>query len=198
MSRKLSTSALKSLIREQVRYILTEEDSKPAPKVEKDSLDKQIDDFFIEYESEAKTKKNEGLDFRSMTRNFLTKSLQNLFEAEEGEEEKPEGPAASPEGEAKEEKKKLTAEDIDIESFATDVVRLIDNYDSLLEVRNTIARRAVNFLSKNYEESVANQFKITLEDEHDIAIGKSKEDEDFEKFQAPFADRAGGSGGGGA
>ena len=193
MSRKINSQDLKKIIREQIRSVLLEETVK---KELQDSLDQQVDDFLISYESDAKVKKNEGFDFRSMTRSFLSTTSRNLLEAEGDEEE--EKPADETGDEEKpEEKKKLSAEDIDIEEFASSVVRLIDNYDSLLEVRNTLARRAMNFLSDNYSPDVVSQFKIVLEDEHDITVGKSKADEEDNEFPAPAAARAG-SGGGGA
>lgn len=177
MNRKLNVAGLKKIIQEQVKLLLNEEKMK---KEMKDSLDQQVDDLLISYESEAKTKKNEGLDFRMMTRRFLSSPL---LEAEEDKE-------------ADKDKKKLTIEDIDVEDFAASVSRMIDNYDSLLEVRNTLARRAINFLIENYEEDVVNEFKNVLEEEHDISIGKTKTELEDEEFEAPFADRAGGSGGG--
>lgn len=194
MSRKINSQDLKKIIREQIRSVLLEETVK---KELQDSLDQQVDDFLISYESDAKVKKNEGFDFRSMTRSFLSTASRNLLEAEGDEEE--EKPADETGDEEKpEEKKKLSAEDIDIEEFASSVVRLIDNYDSLLEVRNTLARRAMNFLSDNYSPDVVSQFKIVLEDEHDITVGKSKADEEDNEFPAPAAARAGSGGGGGA
>ncbi|NBW57964.1 hypothetical protein EBR43_09350, partial [bacterium] len=149
MNRKLNVSQLKKIIREQVK-LLVEGDKKEL----KDSLDQQVDDLLTSYESEAKTKKNEGLDFRMMTRRFLSSSTAQLLEADEDKGSDKE----------KEEKKKLKMEDIDVEEFAGSVSRLIDNYDSLLEVRNTLARRAVNFLIENYEQDVVNEFKNVLED----------------------------------
>ena len=193
MSRKINSQDLKKIIREQIRSVLLEETVK---KELQDSLDQQVDDFLISYESDAKVKKNEGFDFRSMTRSFLSTTSRNLLEAEGDEEE--EKPADETGDEEKpEEKKKLSAEDIDIEEFASSVVRLIDNYDSLLEVRNTLARRAMNFLSDNYSQDVVTQFKIVLEDEHDITVGKSKAEEEDNEFPTPVAAGAG-SGGGGA
>jgi len=193
MSRKINSQDLKKIIREQIRSVLLEETVK---KELQDSLDQQVDDFLISYESDAKVKKNEGFDFRSMTRSFLSTTSRNLLEAEGDEEEEKPADEAGDE-EKPEEKKKLSAEDIDIEEFASSVVRLIDNYDSLLEVRNTLARRAMNFLSDNYSQDVVNQFKIVLEDEHDITVGKSKAEEEDNEFPSPVAAGAG-SGGGGA
>lgn len=184
MTQKIDASKLKKIIQEQVRLVLEEKEKKEV----EDSLDQQVDDLLASYESESKIKKNEGLDFRMMTRRFLSAPSKTLFEAEEDKKDE----------EDSEEKKKLTIEDIDIEDFASSVARMIDNYDSLLEVRNTLARRAVNFLIENYEENVVNEFKNVLQDVHDIAIGKSKIEIEDEKFQSPPADRAGGGGGGAA
>lgn len=176
MTLKVNVNTLKKLIQEQVSLLLQEEKEQ---KLLEDSLDQQVDDFLVSYESDAKVK-NESVNFHSMTRDFLT----TLSEAEN---EKPEGDSKG---------KKLTSQNINIEDFAENVVRLIDNYDSLLEVRNTIARRAINFLSKNYEPSVVNEFKIVLQDQHDIEIGKSKSEIEDQKFPAPLAARSGGTGGG--
>lgn len=188
MTKRINVTSLKKLIKEQVRSVLKEEKEE---RLLEDSLDQQIDDFFADYESEAKVKKNEGFDFHSMTRRFLT-TLNEAEGEEKSDEEKPE----EDKEQGEEDKKKLTSEDIDVEEFAGSVVRLIDNYDSLLEVRNTIARRAMNFISKNYDESVVNEFKLVLQDQHDIEVGKSKSEVEDQKFPAPFAARSGGAGGG--
>jgi hypothetical protein len=182
MTRKLDVFKLKKIIQEQVKLVLEQKEKKEI----EDSLDQQVDDLLASYESESRSKKNEGLDFRMMTRRFLSSTTRTLVEAQD-EDKKEEEPS--------EEKKKLTIEDIDVEEFASNVARMIENYDSLLEVRNTLARRAVNFLIENYEEDVVNQFKDVLEEVHDIEIGKSKAEIEDENFQAPPADRAGGGGG---
>lgn len=149
-----------------------------------DSLDNQIDKYLADYEAEAKNSKNESLDFRMMTRRFL-------IEADEDEE-------GAAEEESAEEPTKLTVEDLDVKSFVSDVMRLVDNYDSLLEVRNTILRRAVNFLVDNYEIDVSDAFKEELLDSYGVEIGKSKSEIADEEYQAPKAGAAGPMGGGAA
>jgi hypothetical protein len=93
------------------------------------------------------------------------------------------------------ESEKLSSNDIDVGSFANSVVRLIENYDSLLEVRSTLARRAINFIAKSYEPEVVELFKQTLRDDHGLVPGESESDVD-DHFLAPPADRAGEGGGG--
>lgn len=150
-----------------------------------DSLDAQIDKYLSSYEAEAKNSKNEGLDFRMMTRRWL---LEAEGDEDEGEDK---------EGGGEEEPEKLTAEDLNVKSFVTDVMRLVDNYDNLLEVRNTILRRTINFLLKGYDKDVADAFKEELLDSYGIEVGKSKSEMDDEEFPAPKAGAAGPMAGGG-
>ena len=170
---KININDLRKIIHESVKSLLTE-DKKAAEELD-DSIDRQIDKYLSSYEEQSKPTKKESREFRNLTRDFLSV----LSEADE----------------KKEDEKKLTIEDLDVAVFADSVVRLIDNYDSLLEVKDTIAKRAIKFLEKNYEPDVADKFKIVLEDEYDIYVGKTPLS-DLEKYPAPPADRANGSGGG--
>lgn len=141
------------------------------------SLDSQVDQYLAEYEGEAKSSKTEGRDFRMMTRRFLTEDL--VFE-----DDAPPGVETG----------KLGLESLDVESFCNSVVRLIDNYDSLLEVRNTLYKRAKSFLTKTYAEDVLEAYDRLMRDEHDIEDGKTSMETADDKFQAPAADRAGDGG----
>jgi hypothetical protein len=163
---KSKAMTLKSLV-----VLISEADMTSKKEDGEDSLDNQIDKYLVDYEVEAKVSKNEGKDFRMMVRRFLSEA-----EEDESEDEK---------------KDKLKTEDIDVESFVNSVMRLVDNYDSLLEVRNTILRRAVNFLVEGYEPDVAQSFKDLLLDSYGLEIGKSKSEVEDEEFQAPAAERAG-------
>ena len=180
------------ILKEFVRRLLREADEEEVEEAGSDSIDSQIDKLFISYEKEATRAKTEGVDFRSMTRGFLLEAGED--EEEDKEEDKDEE-GGEEEEEPEEEKEKMTPEDIDLQSFASDVVRLIENYDALLEVQSTILRRASNFLLKNYEKEVADEFKEVLSTEHGMTIGKT-ESELEDKFQAPRAGFAGPAGGG--
>ena len=159
-----------------------------------DSVDDQIDSFFSGYEKESKNVKQEGRDFRSFVRRFLIEAEEEEKDEEEKDDESEDKKS---EDEEPEEPKKLTIEDIDVNSFTESVVRLVENYDSLLEIRNTILRRAANFLLKSYEPDVVDAFKENLSDQHGLDIGLSKTEQEDEDFQPPAADRAGSSPGGG-
>lgn len=178
--RKLShLGELARLLREA-----NEEESSQEKNFEKepgeDSIDDQIDKFLSEYESEAKNSKNEAKDFRALTRRFLSEAEEDKKESEKNKEKKPSKPAS---------------EDIDMGSYVSSVMRLVENYDSLLEVKNTILRRAANYIAKNYEKDAVDAFKEELLEGHGIEIGKSKFEQEDE-FQAPKAASAGPAGGG--
>ena len=147
-----------------------------------DSLDSQLDRYFSDYESEAKNSKNEGLSFRGIAQRFLLEAEEEDSADEEGSEEEE---AAT---------EKLSAEDLDMNSFVASVMRLIDNYDNLLEINNTILRRASNFIGKAYDEATVEAFKEELAESYGIEIGQSKLEKEDE-FEAPKAGAAGPMGG---
>jgi hypothetical protein len=180
---RIGLRELRKILREE---ILLEEENKATDQPGEDSIDMQIDRYFMDFETEARSLKKEGRDWH--------RTMRRLMEADEDESED----EKEDEGE-KEEKKpeKGTADDIEIESFVNGIIRLIDNYDSLLEVRNTILRRASNFLNKNYDTEVVDAFHGKLKDDHGMEIGKSRDEYFSDNFSAPISDRAGGGGGGG-
>lgn len=168
-----------------VDALLKEANDEDQEEPGEDSLDDQIDKFLIDYETEAKRTKSEGTNFRDLTRRFLLEA----GEDEGGDKEKDEeGGDETPE--------KLPADDIDMGSYVSDVMRLVENFDSLLEVHNTILRRAKNYILKNYEPDAGTTFDDHLSEGYGMEIGKSKYDAESE-IQAPKAAAAGPAGGGG-
>lgn len=165
---------------------LREASDDPVTQETDDSLDVQVDRYLASYENEAKSSKVEGRDFRMLTRRLISEAEGDDDESGEGASEELAAPV------------KLSIDDIDIESFVNGVVRLIDNYDSLIEVRSTIARRAKNFLLKSYDTDVVDTFEQVMREDHGLVAGKSKEDVEAEDFVAPPAERAGPGGEGGA
>jgi hypothetical protein len=151
-----------------------------------DSLDKQVDDYLSQYQSEA-------TEEATIQESRTYKSRRHLFEAGEDEDEMDSDESFEDE---EVEKNKESLSKIDVASFASDVARLIENYDSLLEVKSTIARRAANFLSETYDEKVVMEFESVLREEHGISPNKSKWEIDAEDNAAPPAERTGGSSGG--
>lgn len=140
-----------------------------------DSLDSQVDRFLDQYVEQCTTNQNESFVIRN-------KRVKRLLEAEKEKDE---------EQDKKEDldvpSKKTN---LDVQEFANEVARLINNVDNLLEFRNTILRRALNNLNKSYDQSIVHQFEILMEDEHGLVVGKSQLDREDE-IVPPFGDHAG-------
>lgn len=165
-------------LRRVVKLLAEADATQPATQEGGDSLDAQVDRYMSQYETEAKSAQTEGLDFRAMTRSFLTEADDEL-------------PADDTGG-------KLAGDSINMESFVNSIVRLMDNYDSLLEVRNTLLRRAKSFLAKTYDEQTVQAYEKMMREEHGLEDGKTSDEVHADEYQPPAADRAGSGGDGGA
>lgn len=177
-----------------------EELDDPEPKPEKsheespeDSLDNQLDSFFIKFEKDAiDSTKSESKLFKAL----------GLIEAKDDEEEDNDDEETDDDvthrGETDDSAKAVTppTPDMNIDVFTNKIARLINNYDSLLDVPGAIRDRAIEYLEQNYSPDVAQQFLELLDSHHDISFN----DDDYPE-QGPPAFGAqgegGGSGGGG-
>lgn len=175
-----------SVLRHLIRSLLKEaEDPIADPDLEgEDSLDAQVDRYFVDFEAEAQNLKKEGTDFRMFMRRFLTEAEDDEEEAEGDEDAAEEGGdddlsdmlGGEPEEEEAAPPAKLKTDDIDMTNFVAGVMRLVDNYDNLLEVRNTILRRAAKFIKEKYEPDALSLFKEELLESFGTEIGKSDKD----------------------
>lgn len=195
---KTTVGQLRRLFKEgTIARLLNEEDDSLSHEsgVSGGSLDAQVDRYLAQYEGAAKksddmgpsTDQMESMDWRDLIKGQL------ITEAGEDEEPPAEGGDAPPAPMGNEEAEKPGLDSLDVEAFANDVVRLIDNYDSLLEVKSTLIRRARSFLEKIYDDEVIDAFDNTMRDDHGLEAGSSLGDVEADRFKAPAADRASGS-----
>lgn len=170
---KSSLSEIKLLLQHRV----VTEASQNLAEDGNDSVDVQIDKYLMEYEADASEndEKNESVDLFSITKNFLLEK----DEKDDKDDEKTDDSLAT-----------KTADDIDVKSFGTSVARLVDNASSLLELRNVILRRAVNYLVKNYDDETVRRFQVFMEDEFDLVPGQSSRDQ-YSDEKKPTAGEAG-------
>ena len=143
-----------------------EEEEEVSPEEERvlvKTADDQVQHMLVDFESEAiksaQLQKQEGVWYR--------RSLSRLlFEQEE----------AAPD--------ELPSSDIDLENFASNVARLIMNYDSLLDMEALIINKAKVFLEDKYDETTATEFEAILEDQFQITLEPY---EDEVETMAPLA-----------
>ena len=188
-----------------------------------DSIDDQIDQFILDFESRSIKNDNEEL-FESLK----NKSLKYLFEqdedfeedfeeeieepdeefdaeevasevGEEGEDESEEPDPAGSEKASDVEAVSLPVPNIDMDKFVQSVVRLTYNYESLLDLPTVIINRAKNFLLENYGEKHVRMYEDTLNTEYNFDVKKfdrqELEDDNFSGEAGSLG--AGQSGGGG-
>jgi len=84
----------------------------------------------------------------------------------------------------------------DVQHFANNVARLIDNYTTLLDIESAIYYRAIAMLEKNYGADVVDAFRETLHSRHGFDFGDVRIDPI--ENSAPLALGSGGEGGAGA
>ena len=82
----------------------------------------------------------------------------------------------------------------DVNNFAENTARLIDNYETLLDIESAIYYRAVAILEKNYGNDIAEAFKDIMHTRHGHDFGDVRPDPVGDA--APLAIGASGGGGG--
>jgi hypothetical protein len=90
--------------------------------------------------------------------------MRHLFEAEAEEEDKP---------------------TFNVETFASEVARLLENPTALLEMEDVICRMAKNYVKNAYDEETSLKLMSILEEEYDY--GGTPEDKQNPKMGSNFA-----------
>lgn len=160
MKKTINEQQLRQLVKRIIREDAVADSLKGEEQVG-GSVDDQIDRYFSEFEKEAQASVSESVHFRNVCR--------MLLEADDEDEQ-----AAPP-----------ALNELNVEKFANSVVRLIENYENMLEFHDAIATRAVNFLVKSYDAGIVKEFKDALREQHGIVPGSSKRDVDDEQSEAP-------------
>ena len=96
------------------------------------------------------------------------------------------------------EEEAISENQLDIELFSSDVARLIQNYQALMDMESIIFNKAKEFLIIKYGEEVAEAFAEILRLKHDLDFDSEIEALEDIEAAAPLAVGAGGGDGGGA
>lgn len=156
----------------------TDIESKPT---EDASVDRQILRHIMDAERTA-VKVGKGQQSMTATESIKRASMAFLFEAED-------------EGE------KSGLPPIDLGAFATEIMRVVKNYDTLLDIPSVIVNRTEDYLQTKYDEDTAKKFMEILKDEFDYEPaptgGSTTSDDDDSGASNHFAVGAMPGGGGG-
>lgn len=139
-----------------MRKILKEEQ---APEVSPEkSVDAQILAFFTKAErmSIGTASARDPLSVSGVEETLRRKDMKFLFEEAEGESDKPE---------------------INIETFASEVARLIQNAEYLLDLKGIIIQMAENYLKNSHGEDASDSLAEVLETNYDLSKEAKQDDE---------------------
>jgi len=178
---------LRALIAEQASLLMTEQETEEVPGGDEpdapsaDSVDVQIDELLLQYE------KLSIPDDEPLQEVLTTTSLRFILEQEEQEEVDVEAEVEDEEG-AEEEEAAETEEveveekkpKLDVVTFATKVARLAEIPEKVLDLKDAIINRAIQYLQTNYDENVAKEFETALMDKFQLAVPE----EEVEKLVA--------------
>ena len=207
---------LRDMILEQVEELFVNADGEGATRLEKDSVDDQIDSFILKFERDSAVNEEE-IESMSLNESFESMSLKVLLEQEDEdaeEEEAPEAADAEPEAEEADAEvedpepvtsaatnaeiaESLPKIPLDIDAFTKRVARLAMNYENLLDVKTTIVNRAMNFLQENYDEVHVREMKDILDAQFDFDLDGGKDIPAAPYAAGAWAGGTGGLGGGG-
>ena len=199
-------------------------DPKARARPAADSVDDQIDALLLRYES-ASIRKGDSINesLKKLNLRFLLEQDEEPADEEPVEEPADAEPAdAEPAEEPTDEEPADESEepdpsgsddmsvtspaprqkvpDLDIDKFTSRVVRLMNNYESLLNIEESIINRAKSFLDENYGEAFVYEFVNNLSNQYGLEtseFGNIPAISDDKFAVGAFAGGTGGLGGGG-
>ena len=145
----------------------------PKPKINPNDLKDPIQKFLVGAEKKA-IEKSANKVGEGAIRSLRQKSLSFLLEADEASIKEPE---------------------LDIETYTSEIARLIDNYTSLVDIKSNVITQAKDYLTKQYPdkaEAFGKQMIDLLRKQYNISL---EPDEPQPDNYAAQAGTAGGSGG---
>lgn len=167
-------------------------------RLSEDSVDSQIDSVMLRYQNESSVEPEEVESSQLHQEGYRMPDNWNLLleAGEEGEAPDPSDimaigddyPQATEPADPKKQK-------IDIDEFAQKVANLAENYESLLNIKPVIIKRAQLILEDGYPPDVVNEFLEILEREFGLTPNGDADVEDDEPMAPPGG--VAGPGGGG-
>jgi hypothetical protein len=194
-------------------------DPKARARPAADSVDDQIDALLLRYES-ASIRKGDSINesLKKLNHRFLLEQDEEPADEEPVEEPADAEPAEEPTDEEPADESeepdpsgsddmsvtspapRQKVPDLDIDKFTSRVVRLMNNYESLLNIEESIINRAKSFLDENYGEAFVYEFVNNLSNQYGLEtseFGNIPAISDDKFAVGAFAGGTGGLGGGG-
>tara|TARA_R110001592_G_C12964400_1_gene732619 strand:+ start:93 stop:683 length:591 start_codon:yes stop_codon:yes gene_type:complete len=191
MSKYSSEKMLRVFIREAVEDMFVMDRAQNVTRLSRDSVDDQIDSMILKFEKESITDEEDEL----LEAIFETKSLKALITEQEDDDEEPEAdePAGSEDVQVDEPAEATLKPKLNVDIFSKKVARLALNSSTLLDPATVIVNRAINFLSKNYDQAHVDRMVDILNTQFDFNLGKERDTNDRAVAVGAFGGTEGGA-----
>ena len=193
MSKNNSEKMLRVFIREAVEDMFVMDRAQNVTRLSRDSVDDQIDSMILKFEKESITDEEDEL----LESIFETKSLKALIieQEDEADDEEPEAdePAGSEDVQVDKPAEATLKPRLDVDIFSKKVARLALNSSTLLDPATVIVNRAINFLSKNYDQAHVDRMVDILNTQFDFNLGKERDTNDRAVAVGAFGGSEGGA-----
>ncbi len=180
--------------------------------LENDSLDSQVDRFLMQGESDKNTVADGGAPAPTPTTatapagvpeaRYHSLDLRSLLSEAPGDDPNAAAGAPAPAAGAvpdaggdapaeppPEQPEQKSGRALDAVTFAENVARLVEKHESLLDLRGTIVRRALNWVTKNYDAKQSKEVAQILEG--NFGITPQNDADNYSDDEAPRAAQAG-------
>lgn len=138
------------------RLMLEEESASEVSPQERpdneESVDRQILRAIMDAERNA-VKAGRATQSMNPMEAINRRDLKFIFEAEESEES--------------------DTPPLDVGTFAMEIMRVIKNFDTLLDIPTVIINKSRSYIEQKYDKKTAESFMELLQNEYDVTLGKS-------------------------
>jgi len=157
------------------------EDAEPLGKTIDDELEAIMIDFEADAIKSAKLQQSQDIESDEVNEFSMPRLGKILFE----QDDEVEGAASDATLATTQDEMNVDAPPIDLEKFASEIARLVKNYDALLDMKRIIVNKATAFIEDKYSQAKAIELEDLLATRHDIAT--ADEEVEDEPRPAPIA-----------
>ena len=153
------------------------------------SLDQAVDRYIVRYEKESiptsDTYENELFENKALSFKDILKEA-FLKEADEPSDAPMPAPSADPNTGEKKEMPIMATPQINLQDFARNVARLVNNFEELLNPKDIILNRISEYIKVNYDEKTSKELMDMLDSNYSLRT-VDKDEQNDSKWPASYA-----------
>ena len=167
----------------------------------KGSIDDQVDALILRFETSSIVQDTINESLKNLNLRFLLEQEEEPADepaadppAEDDEAESTDEPAGSEDMTVSEPAEDVEVPNLDVDKFTMKVVRLVKNFQNLLNIEEAIINRTKNFLDDNYGEAFVREFTDNLSQKYGLEVKEFDNIDDVSDENFAVGAFAGGTG----